>query len=207
MCFTSLSSRFSLSLVPIVTFIYITFMTNNCPKCEIPIDRVSGCYHMTCSCGHEFCWYCLKNYHNVNRSEYRQHNQKDCLFLLLIKGLTIIICFMSLLLITTGVDTFNWIMHCIFSGMLTVVRVLLTDGAIMAQIMVLMRMNSMYRPFKRLLLVFVVSDILAGLVLSYLGQLAYTLVIIGLSMAVALSCLGVGLLVDFSVVTWFNYIQ
>jgi hypothetical protein len=160
MCFTSLSRGFSFSLTPIITFIYITFMTNNCPKCEIPIDRVSGCYHMTCSCGHEFCWYCLKNYHNVANS-------------------TIII----------------------------IIRALLTDGALVGEVIVLNRMNHAFHPFRKILAIFLMFDLVIGLLLWFIGEMAYTLLIIGLSTGVALMGLGIGLAVDFSVATWFNYIM
>ncbi|GFR74714.1 E3 ubiquitin-protein ligase ARIH1 [Elysia marginata] len=30
-----------------------------CPKCRRFIDKNSGCPHMMCKCGHEFCWICL----------------------------------------------------------------------------------------------------------------------------------------------------
>lgn len=33
--------------------------SRNCPNCGIPISRISGCSHMTCTCGHEF-WYDCK---------------------------------------------------------------------------------------------------------------------------------------------------
>lgn len=29
-----------------------------CPSCMAFIERVDGCNHMTCRCGHEFCWLC-----------------------------------------------------------------------------------------------------------------------------------------------------
>lgn len=38
-----------------------SFNTKNCPKCDAPISKSSGCNHMTCgSCKHEFCWLCKK---------------------------------------------------------------------------------------------------------------------------------------------------
>ena len=29
-----------------------------CSDCNRPIDKISGCRHMTCVCGYEFCWKC-----------------------------------------------------------------------------------------------------------------------------------------------------
>lgn len=34
--------------------------TKLCPQCRNPIEKNSGCNHMTCRCGHEFCWVCIK---------------------------------------------------------------------------------------------------------------------------------------------------
>jgi ariadne-1 len=30
--------------------------TKGCPSCKVPIEKNEGCLHMTCKCGHEFCW-------------------------------------------------------------------------------------------------------------------------------------------------------
>ncbi|MCL4380502.1 IBR domain-containing protein [Candidatus Dependentiae bacterium] len=29
-----------------------------CPRCHVLMERIAGCNHMTCRCGHEFCWLC-----------------------------------------------------------------------------------------------------------------------------------------------------
>ncbi|KAG8964410.1 hypothetical protein FRC03_001811 [Tulasnella sp. 419] len=29
-----------------------------CPKCEVIVERISGCDHMTCKCRHSFCYRC-----------------------------------------------------------------------------------------------------------------------------------------------------
>jgi hypothetical protein len=33
-----------------------------CPRCRATIERSAGCNHMTCHCGHEFCWLCGEPY-------------------------------------------------------------------------------------------------------------------------------------------------
>ncbi|KAK1354659.1 RBR-type E3 ubiquitin transferase [Heracleum sosnowskyi] len=46
--------------------------TKPCPKCEVPIEKNSGCMHMTCKrpCHHEFCWICL--------GPWLAHDSKTC---------------------------------------------------------------------------------------------------------------------------------
>jgi ariadne-1 len=34
--------------------------TKLCPKCRSAIEKNTGCNHMTCPCGHHFCWICFK---------------------------------------------------------------------------------------------------------------------------------------------------
>ena len=38
---------------------YIERMTKKCPKCKVPISKISGCNYMKCGkCNFEFCWVC-----------------------------------------------------------------------------------------------------------------------------------------------------
>ncbi len=39
-----------------------TTHTRNCPSCHKPIQKNSGCKHMTCRCSHQFCWDCGTNW-------------------------------------------------------------------------------------------------------------------------------------------------
>jgi len=38
---------------------WIKANTKTCPRCKNPIQKNEGCMHMTCRCGHQFCWLCL----------------------------------------------------------------------------------------------------------------------------------------------------
>lgn len=35
---------------------------HNCPRCSTLIQKDGGCNHMTCRCGHQFCWICGQNW-------------------------------------------------------------------------------------------------------------------------------------------------
>jgi seryl-tRNA synthetase len=38
---------------------YLNQRTKKCPRCQAPIEKSSGCEHMTCKCKYEFCYVCL----------------------------------------------------------------------------------------------------------------------------------------------------
>jgi len=72
-CDTPLLPSAGWDLKALVGFIYFVFLTNKCPRCEIPIEKSTGCPHMTCPCGHQFCWYCLKDYSASSNNLYSVH--------------------------------------------------------------------------------------------------------------------------------------
>ncbi|GBG91661.1 hypothetical protein CBR_g52697 [Chara braunii] len=51
---------------------WITGNAKPCPhsSCGAPINKNEGCNHMTCRCGHQFCWLCLR--------DWRGHDSGSC---------------------------------------------------------------------------------------------------------------------------------
>lgn len=45
----------------------------NCPNCDNYMEKNMGCNHMSCICGFQFCWLCLKDF-------YTYHNSSDGYF-------------------------------------------------------------------------------------------------------------------------------
>ena len=206
MCYTSLSHSSGLSLRPLISFIYMTFLTNNCPKCEIPIDRISGCYHMTCTCGHEFCWYCLKDYVYNKNSKYENHNSKDCLLMLASKIFMILLCALSLTLVISGTEGFSRLSSWILFLLIGLMKVLMIDGAMAFQAIFIAR-NYRNRSFlKKRLASFIAMDIIMFSLIYLVGEMSFVLTVIVVSLISTGVAGGLALLISHSVTTWFNYI-
>lgn len=44
---------------------WVNAYAKKCVKCKNFIEKNQGCSHMTCRCGYEFCWLCLKEWKSV----------------------------------------------------------------------------------------------------------------------------------------------
>ena len=54
----------------------LTMNTRPCPKCGRRTYRDGGCRHMTCLCGHEYFWCCLRAYRDPEQArEHRRDNE------------------------------------------------------------------------------------------------------------------------------------
>lgn len=150
---------------------------------------------MTCSCGHEFCWYCLKDYKFADDSIYKQHNQKDCLFLLLTKIITLLFCFCCLILVYSGNESFNAAVAYGFKLLLAILRAIAIDGAIAVQFLILNQNFHRRNNFRKLAGLFAGMDVIALIVIYLIGDLLVTLYIIGISLITVGVSVGVGMMV------------
>ena len=50
--------------------LWMQMNTTPCPKCKVAIEKNRACLHMTCRCGHEFCWACRKTWNKSGHSYY-----------------------------------------------------------------------------------------------------------------------------------------
>lgn len=63
--------------------------TQRCPRCDVPVERIAGCFHVTCSlCRFEFCWLCLADWTGISVEDpdtlaatyWREGHKKGCYF-------------------------------------------------------------------------------------------------------------------------------
>ncbi|KAK7970686.1 hypothetical protein PG988_009759 [Apiospora saccharicola] len=53
-------------------------MTKSCPRCRKDVYKYSGCDHITCVCGHEWCYVCLSEYYHDQDSFLQCSHKRGC---------------------------------------------------------------------------------------------------------------------------------
>jgi hypothetical protein len=71
---------------------------------------------MTCPCGHQFCWYCLKDYFNIRDNVYSVHEPRECAFIFISKIIFMTICILGIILTFLGNDIFHAFVGYFFIG-------------------------------------------------------------------------------------------
>lgn len=205
-----LTANKSLTFKSLMASFYL-IMANKCPKCDIPIEKISGCPHMTCPCGHHFCWYCYKDHPSGTLKRiYQLHTIPECAFIFLSKIVLFIICCVNLLITFNG----NWVIKSLF-GFLGVVfsvlwRALLMDGFILLQVMFFMmqKRKRSYSPntfirTRNTIIAFILINILALVVLYMVDEFVFFMEILFGEIVLAALGFGIGYGVVYSVETWF----
>lgn len=49
--------------------------TKPCPECRAKIEKRGGCDHMSCRCGHQFCWVCSAPWRAIIRHGNHRHDE------------------------------------------------------------------------------------------------------------------------------------
>ncbi|KAI1297604.1 hypothetical protein F5Y03DRAFT_409723 [Xylaria venustula] len=57
---------------------YIKETAKPCPRCKKSINKYFGCDHMTCVCGHEWCWLCSAEYTRDSDSFLQCNHTREC---------------------------------------------------------------------------------------------------------------------------------
>ncbi|KAL7628031.1 hypothetical protein AAE478_002227 [Parahypoxylon ruwenzoriense] len=57
---------------------HIKEITKPCPGCKRNIHKYTGCDHVTCVCGHEWCWLCFGTYYRDERQFLQCHHTQEC---------------------------------------------------------------------------------------------------------------------------------
>jgi hypothetical protein len=136
-CDAVLAHSATLDLKGIIGFIYFLFLTNKCPKCEIPIEKTTGCPHMTCPCGHQFCWYCLKDYFTNSNNIYSVHDPKECAFIFISKIIFMSICLSGIVLTFLGNEIFHQFVSYFFVGLKYILLTIFVDLILISNFLVI----------------------------------------------------------------------
>ena len=102
-------------------------LMNKCPDCEMRVEKISGCPHMTCTCSHEFCWYCFHDFYYYKEKVYSNHDNGECGFITVSKICFVIFFILGILLNYHPDYNINWVFSHIPSFLLFVLKIILVD--------------------------------------------------------------------------------
>ncbi|KAI1214172.1 uncharacterized protein F4807DRAFT_117371 [Annulohypoxylon truncatum] len=57
---------------------HVKEITKPCPGCDRNVHKYTGCDHVTCICGHEWCWLCFGMYYRDNQDFLQCHHTREC---------------------------------------------------------------------------------------------------------------------------------
>ncbi|KAI8963299.1 hypothetical protein F5Y11DRAFT_319885 [Daldinia sp. FL1419] len=57
---------------------HIKEMSKPCPGCKRNINKFTGCDHVTCICGHEWCWLCFNPYYKDGEDLLQCDHAREC---------------------------------------------------------------------------------------------------------------------------------
>ncbi|KAI4867409.1 hypothetical protein F4820DRAFT_201713 [Hypoxylon rubiginosum] len=57
---------------------HVKEITKPCPGCKRNVNKFIGCDHVTCICGHEWCWLCFGRYYRDEHEFLQCHHTQQC---------------------------------------------------------------------------------------------------------------------------------
>ncbi|KAI1342463.1 hypothetical protein F5Y15DRAFT_305025 [Xylariaceae sp. FL0016] len=57
---------------------HVKEITKPCPGCDKNVNKYSGCDHITCICGHEWCWLCFATYYRDDNGFLQCKHKQEC---------------------------------------------------------------------------------------------------------------------------------
>ena len=173
---------------------------------------------MTCPCGHQFCWFCLKDYYSNGSSVYSTHEPKECAFIFLSKMAFMSICICGIILTFLGNDVFHKFVSYFFVGLKYLLLTIFVDLILICNFLVINQLIQRIKNHRLYgydhwtsnikvyisLLAFIDLLLLGLFYLLELYGLVFSIIIIEVLVA-AVGALTVWVIV-YSVETWFDYV-
>lgn len=173
---------------------------------------------MTCPCGHQFCWYCLKDYFGTRNNVYSVHEPRECAFIFISKIIFMSICTLGIILTFLGNEVFHAFIALFFVGLKYLLLTLFIDLILISNFLMISHIVQKVRNIRiygydngQIGIKFMITG-LVGLDLMLLVALYFfeMYTIIGWILLIeagiaAVGAIGVWLII-YSVETWFDYI-
>ena len=144
---------------------------------------------MTCVCGHEFCWYCFKDFYYYKSVVYNQHSENECTFTVLSKFVIVLISLIGIVFNISPYYNMQFLFSYLPTILLFILKIVISNALITlnASMNHEIRLYHRHKSFKQTYGLLALANLVVLFLLWLFSIWKFVLIVIGIEGGIGLT--------------------